>query len=177
MSPRRLPNFTAIRKHSAESSNELPDLHTIQAPASEVHASLVTEWPPASEVHASVVTEWPPACLHKLLSRGYQRGNWGKPLLEDVSNLLNICSTNRIHDLNLHGIYRDFVLVPGPHGKDRKYSKEKANIGNPKVNSGCPPLEDNRSSENCGKYTWTPNEIYTAWDLPTTSGASFTNMV
>ena len=33
----------------------------------------------ASEVHTSVVTEWPPACLHKLLPRGHERGNIGYP--------------------------------------------------------------------------------------------------
>ena len=38
--------------HSADSSKELPDLYTTQTPAS------VVKW---SEVHASVVTDWPPA--------------------------------------------------------------------------------------------------------------------
>ena len=41
--------------HGADSSNESPDLHITQTPA--------------SEVHAPVVTEWPPACLQKLLPR------------------------------------------------------------------------------------------------------------
>ena len=43
--------------HSADSSNELPDLQTPQTRASEMHASVATEWPPASEVRHSVVTE------------------------------------------------------------------------------------------------------------------------
>ena len=36
------------------------------------------------------------------------------------------------------------ILALGPPGKDRK---DKANIGNPKVNRGCPPLTANRISE------------------------------
>ena len=53
--------------HSADSSNELPDLHTMHTRVREVHASLATEWPSAREVQASAATEWPPACLLKLL--------------------------------------------------------------------------------------------------------------
>ena len=45
--------------HSADRSNELPDLHTTQTRE--------------SEVYASVVTEWPPACLHNLPPKGHQR--------------------------------------------------------------------------------------------------------
>ena len=45
----------------------------------------------ASEVRASVVTEWPPACLHKLLPRGHQRDDWWKPRIKEVSNLTH-CS-------------------------------------------------------------------------------------
>ena len=45
-------------KHGADSCSELPDPHTTQTRA--------------SEVHASVVAEWPPVCLHKLLPRGHQ---------------------------------------------------------------------------------------------------------
>ena len=32
------------------------------------------------------------------------------------------------------------MLVLGPHGKDREYLRHKTNIGNPKVNRGCPSL-------------------------------------
>ena len=51
--------------HSANSSNELPNIPTTQTRA--------------NEVHASVVTEWPPAFLQKLPPRKHQRGNWRKP--------------------------------------------------------------------------------------------------
>ena len=54
---RPVPIFPVL--HSADSSNELPDLHTTQTRA--------------SEVHASVVTEWPLVCLHKLILRGHKR--------------------------------------------------------------------------------------------------------
>ena len=50
-----------IGNHSTDRSNELPDLHTTQT------------W--ASEVLASVGTEWLLACLHKLLPKGHLRGN------------------------------------------------------------------------------------------------------
>ena len=32
--------------HRADNSNELPDLHTTQTPAREVHASMAIEWQP-----------------------------------------------------------------------------------------------------------------------------------
>ena len=67
---------------------------------------------PASEVHASVVTERPPGCLHKFLPRGHQRGNWRKPWMKDVSNLINICHTNPSQVLNLHGMFWTFCLCP-----------------------------------------------------------------
>ena len=68
--------------HGTDSSNELPDLHATQTPA--------------SEVHAEVVTERPPVCLHKLLPREHQRDNWQKAWIKAVSNLINICSSNPI---------------------------------------------------------------------------------
>ena len=58
-----------------------------------------------SEVHASVVTEWPPACLHKLLRRGHQTATLKNPQMEEVPNSINICPTNPIQVLNLHGFF------------------------------------------------------------------------
>ena len=75
----------ATLAHRVYSSNGLLGLHTTHTLA--------------SEVHASVVTEWPTACLHKSLPRGHQRGNWGEPWMKD---LINICPTNPIQVLNLH---------------------------------------------------------------------------
>ena len=82
--------------------------------------------------------------------------------MKDVSNLINICPTNPIQVSNQHGIIWRFCLWPsnvifdidlekkmlviGPHGKDRNYSRdEKKNIGNPKANRGGPPLQANRT--------------------------------
>ena len=88
------------------------------------------------------------------------KGQLKKPQMKYVFNLINICPTKGIQVLNLHGIFlkNSFVLftryfdlnegkswVLGPHGKDRKYSRDKANIYNPKVNRGCPPLTANRT--------------------------------
>ena len=38
------------------------------------------------------------------------------------------------------------MLVLGAHNKDRKSTRDQANICNPKVNRGCPPLTANRTS-------------------------------
>ena len=41
------------------------------------------------------------------------------------------------------------MLVLGLHSKGRMSTRDKANIPNPKVNRGCPPLTANRSSADC----------------------------
>ena len=41
------------------------------------------------------------------------------------------------------------MLALEAHNKDRKSTRDKANIGNPKVNRGCPPLTANRISADC----------------------------
>ena len=82
--------------HNANSSNEPPDLYTTQATA--------------SEVRTSVVTERPSACLHKLLPRGHQSGDWRKPPMKDDFNLIKICPTNPIQVLNLHGVFRNLLV-------------------------------------------------------------------
>ena len=79
------------------SFNELSDLHITQTTA--------------SKVHTSVVTGWPSACLHKLLPRGHQGGNWRKPHIKDISNLFNIFPTNPIQVFCIHEIFEDFVCA------------------------------------------------------------------
>ena len=81
------PHWRFKIQHGADSSNELPDLHTTQTPS--------------SEVQASVFTEWPPACLYKLLPRGHQRVNRRKLQMKDVSNLTNICPKKLFQILKL----------------------------------------------------------------------------
>ena len=111
--------------------------------------------------------------LHKLLPRWHQRANWRKPWRKEDSNLINICPTKPIQVLNIHGIFRIFcfcplndifdineiksMLVVGPHGKDKKYSCDIANICNPNVNRGCPPLPANRTSADCVQITPGPS--------------------
>ena len=53
------------------------------------------------------------------------------------------------------------MLALGSHSKDRKSTRDKANIGNPKVNKGCPPTHSQpHLSRLCGKFTWTLSTIY-----------------
>ena len=49
------------------------------------------------------------------------------------------------------------MLVLGPYGKDRKYSRNKANICNPNVNRDCPSLATNRTSADCVENTLVPS--------------------
>ena len=48
---------------------------------------------------------------------------------------------------------KNTMLVLGPHGKDREYHRDKANIDNPKVNRGCPTLTTNRTWADCMEIT------------------------
>ena len=57
-------------------------------------------------------------------------------------------------------------MVLGLHSRDRKSSRDKANISNPKVNRGCPPLTANRTSADCANFTWTLNAIYSTEGVP-----------
>ena len=61
-------------------------------------------------LHASVVTEWSPASLHKQFPGDLHRGNYRKPQIEDVHNLINICPTNPIQILNQHEIFWRFCM-------------------------------------------------------------------
>ena len=90
----------------------------------------------ASEVYASVVTESPPACLHKLRPRGHQSGNWRKPQMKDVSNLINICPTNPIQVLNLHGIFSRLCLCPANNIFDINIKKNRCCYLGPKAKTG-----------------------------------------
>ena len=48
------------------------------------------------------------------------------------------------------------MLVLGLHSEDRKSTKDKANINNPKVNRGCPLLTANRISRDCVQISLGP---------------------
>ena len=95
--------------------------------------------------------------------------------MNNASNLINIYPTNTIQVLNLHEILWRFCLCPSnnifdiikkidvvtwaPH-QYRKNSGDKANIGNPEVNIGCPPLTANRISTDCDQNSPGPSIHY-----------------
>ena len=51
-------------------------------------------------------------------------------------------------------------MVLGLHSKDRKSTRDKAYIGNPKVNKGCPPLTANRTSADRVQISLGPSMQY-----------------
>ena len=94
--------------------------------------------------------------------------------MEEVLILINICPTNPIQLLNLHEFFWRFFACPsndimikikkisvlGLHSKDRKSTKDKANIDNPKVNRGCPSLTANPISADCVQISRGPSIQY-----------------
>ena len=131
------------------------------------------------EVHASVVTEGPPTCLHRLLLSGHQtatKENFKNGRCSQVYRYLShkthsSCKSTWIFPTILCVSFKWYfrrklkkdMLVLGAHNKDRKSTRDKANIGNPKVNRGCPPRTANHThlSRLYEKFTWTFNTIST----------------
>ena len=52
------------------------------------------------------------------------------------------------------------MSVLGLNSKDRKSTRDKANISNPKVNRGCAPLTANRTSADCVQISLGPSLTY-----------------
>ena len=52
------------------------------------------------------------------------------------------------------------MSVLGLNSKDRKSTRDKANISNPKVNRGCAPLTANRISTDCVQISFGPSIPY-----------------
>ena len=100
------------------------------------------------------VGEWPPACVHISYSQEDIK-QLKKTLNENVSNLINICPADPIQVLNPRGIFEDFVFVL--QMTHSKYSRDKANMGNPQINRGCPLLTANRTSADCVWITSGPS--------------------
>ena len=133
------------------------------------------------EEYASVVTEWSPACFRKFVPRGPHR-QLKKTSNGRSSQFNQYLSYTPIQILNQHDFLKRFwvcppndtfdkilkisMLVQGLLSKDRKSTRDKANINNPKVNRGCPPLTTNRTSTDCGNFTWTLDTIYSIEGLP-----------
>ena len=67
-------------------------------------------------------------------------------------HFLNVCPSNDTLDKNK----KISMLVLGLHSKDRKSTKDKANIRYPKVNRGCPPLTANHTSAGCVQISLGP---------------------
>ena len=55
-----------------------------------------------------------------------------------------LCPSN-----DMLGINENSMLVMGPHGKDKKSCRDKANTGISNVNRGCSPFTVNHTSEHC----------------------------
>ena len=126
-------------------------------------------------VHASVVTEWSLACLHKLLPTEHQRQQ--KKTSNGRSSQISqyfpykphsnfkptyfvlrfcVCPSNDTFDKNK----KISMLVLGVQNNYRKSTDDKANISNPKVNRGCPPLTGNRTSADCVHISLGPSIQY-----------------
>ena len=99
--------------------------------------------------------------------------------MEEFPNLINIGPTNPIQILNQHGLFGRFCLCPsndtlkksmlvlGLQSKDRKYTRDKANISNCKVNRSLSPTHSQpHLSRLCANFTWTLNTIYSTEGLP-----------
>ena len=96
--------------------------------------------------------------------------------MENVQNLINIGPTDPIQILNQHEIFWRFCMcnsndtfdknkkilkwVLGLNSNDRKSTKDKANISNPKVNRGCAPLTANHTSADCVQISLGPSIPY-----------------
>ena len=108
------------------------------------HYAAIVMQTTASEVHASVVAEWPPACLHELLPKDTKMATeenlkwktfptWSvfvpqNPFrFETYMEFLNIFVPFKLYFWHE---WKKSMLVLGPHGKDKKCSRDKANICN-----------------------------------------------
>ena len=92
--------------------------------------------------------------------------------MEDVHNLINFGPTNPIQILNQHEFFLRFCMCPSndtcdknkkswsSNSKDRKSTRDKATISNPKVNRGCAPFTANRTSADCVQISLEPSIPY-----------------
>ena len=84
--------------------------------------------------------------------------------MEDVHNLINIGPTNLIQISNQTNFLKILYVSPnytfdenkkskksvlGLNSKDKKSTRDKANISNPNVNRGCAPLTANSTPADC----------------------------
>ena len=67
------------------------------------------------------------------------------------------------------------ISVLGRHSKDKKSTQDKSNMGNPKLNSGCPPLTANRTSAGCDENSLWPSIQYIPLGVYHTGGFNAMN--
>ena len=113
--------------------------------------------------------------------------------MEDAHNLINFGPTNPIQILNQHEIFWRFCMCPsndtfdknkkilkkvlGLNSKDKKSTRDKANISNPKVNRGCAPLTANRTSADCVQISLGPSIPYIPLGVYCTGRFNATNPI
>ena len=128
-------------RHSADSQNELPGIHTTQTEL--VRCTL--QWSLSGHQHVCI-------------SSYSQEGIKVQPRI-----LINICTKIRIQYLNQHGIFWGVCFCPsngifvwiknhvdtGSPWQRQEVFWDEANKSNPKVNRGCPHLTANRTSADC----------------------------
>ena len=67
-----------------------------------------------------------------------------------------VCVLQMIHLTKL----KQMILVLGLHRKERNSTRDKSNIGNPKINKGCAPLTANRTWADCEESFFGPSIKY-----------------
>ena len=126
-------------EHSADSSNELPVLHITQTLA------------------LRCMLQWPPACLHKVLPR-----RPSKAKLKKTPNERRFEDFVCVLKLIFLALTKKSMLVLGSYRKDRKYSKDKTNIDNRKVNTGGPHSQPTAPKQSIWKIHHIPLAVYHA---------------
>ena len=124
--------------HGTDRSNELPD----QTHHTDPHSKLLPE-----DIKGQLKKTLNKRCflLYQYLS--YKPHSSFKPKILFVS-------FKRYFDIKKKSV---LVLVLQPGGKDRKYPRDKVNIGNPKLNRGCASLTANRTLADCMEITLGPS--------------------
>ena len=109
--------------------------------------------------------------------------------IEDISHTVNISPTASTQNLNLQHLFQEilivtfqwyfghewkfFCLVLGSSSKDKKSSRDKANLGHPKANSGCAPYTASHTSAQCVKTHQDPTALYRSTVFRHTGGLNF----
>ena len=145
--------------HSAASSNELLDRHTTLTQITDVG------WGARFSGHWVVTSMFVYVTPRRTSHRQLRKNSNGRSLsYRHHSNFKPtwifwrfVCPLQMIL---LTKIKKIPMLVLGLHSKDRKSTKDKANISNPKVNRGCPLLTVSHTSADCVEISLGPSIQY-----------------